>query len=134
MVGEWGWDLGDDEDEEVEEEEKEAGGVGGGGGGLTLKGEEGAVVRFRQGEGWEVLWEGDGDGEGRIEGGLKVSLERKWVDDGENGDVVRGEGNTEEKMGGKGEEKEEKVGKLEVRTMNATSTRKKGRGVEKNRG
>lgn len=123
MVGEWGWDLGDgDEDEEVEEEK--AGG-GGGGGGLTLKGEEGAVVRFHKGEGWEVLWEGDGDGEGRIEGGLQVSLERRWIDDGEDGDVVGGEGNGKEKKG-EGEEKEEKGKKFEVRTMNAVSKKKKG--------
>lgn len=111
VVGDWGWDLGDEEDGEAE------------GGGVTLKGEEGAVVRFREEDGgWEVLWEGLEEGEGGgggIEGGLKVSLERRWVDDDEDAGGGGGEGGKGE--GGK-EEEEKEEGKLEIRTLNTTTT------------
>lgn len=91
---------------EGDEDEEEGG--DGDGGGLTLRGAERAVVRFREDEdgdgkgGWEILWEdeeedekeegGKGGGVSRVEkerrgrvkkirGGLKVSLERKWVEE-----------------------------------------------------
>lgn len=61
-----------------------------------------AIWRDGQGEGeegikgWQVKWE-DGEGKGR-EGGLRISLDRKWVDGGEEGEEEgEGEGEREEK-------------------------------------
>lgn len=109
VVGEWGWDVGEGDGDEEEEEGREEEG-----GGVTLNGVEGAVVKFREDEGgWEVLWEEDGGG--RVEGGLTVSLERRWVGDDNEGE---GDGDGEGKEG----KREETGGKLEVRTYNATST------------
>jgi hypothetical protein len=119
LVGPWGWDVGDgDEDGGVRDEND-------GGGGLTLEGAEGAVVRFRDGVegGWEVLWDGDenGKGEGGVKG-LEVSLERRWVDDGADGDDVVGKGKENEQ----GNEKGKVEGKFEVTTMNDTRKKKGG--------
>lgn len=72
IVGSWGWEAGEE----------------GGPGGLTLgDSEDGMAVWKEQVEGeegeeeggWEVRWEGD---EG-VKGGLRISLDRKWVEEQE---------------------------------------------------
>ncbi|MCJ1462427.1 hypothetical protein MMC07_001028 [Pseudocyphellaria aurata] len=90
VVGSWGWEAGEE----------------GGPGGLTLGDSEGGVAVWQdkgEGEeevgGWELRWEGD---EG-IKGGLKVSLDRKWVEE-----VVVDKVDEENKMEPKAEEKEKK--------------------------
>lgn len=87
IVGPWGWDAGEE----------------GGAGGVTLGGAEGGVVVWVEGEegGWLIRWEGEGEGEG-VEGGLKVSLERKLLDEGQGVGEGGGEGGEAE-----GEKREE---------------------------
>lgn len=82
-MGSWGWETGEES----------------GPGGLTLIGSdggyEGGVAVWKEkgvggdGEeeegGWELKWERDGEGsgagDGKWEGGLSISLERKWVEE-----------------------------------------------------
>ena len=66
MIGPWGWEAGEE----------------GGAGGLTCGGIEGAVAVWKDGDdgGWELRWEDD-DVEGKgVEGAMRVSLERRWID------------------------------------------------------
>lgn len=80
VVGPWGWDVGEEDGEggwDVGEEDGESEA-----GGLTCEGREGGIAVFGEG-GWEVRWEGEGGWEGE---GLRVSLERRWVDGVDGGE------------------------------------------------
>lgn len=111
-MGPWGWEAGEE----------------GGPGGLTLGNSESAVVTWKdkseEGEGeeeeggWEVRWEGD---EG-VKGGLRVSMDRKWVE--AEDEEVDQERKDDEK---KGKEKETKdAGKaFQVTHTTVTASKKK---------
>ena len=68
-MGPWGWDAGEE----------------GGAGGVTYDGEEGAVAVETE-DGWEVRWEDEDAKVGRVNGRrvLSISLERQFVDDGDD--------------------------------------------------
>lgn len=113
-MGSWGWEAGEE----------------GGPGGLTLENSEGGVAVWMdmggggEGEeeegGWEVRWEGD---EG-VKGGLRVSLDRKWVEEEEV--EADQEKKNDEKMENDKEGKEpEKTLQVTHTTMSASRKKKK---------
>lgn len=110
IVGSWGWEAGEE----------------GGPGGLTLGNSEAGVAVWKEnvqggdGEeegGWEVRWEGD---EG-VKGGLRISLDRKWVE--EEDEKVSQEKKDEEKEGK--EEKKEPGTTFEVTHTTVAASKKK---------
>lgn len=109
-MGSWGWEAGEE----------------GGPGGLTLGDSEAGVAVWKEnvqggdGEeegGWEVRWEGD---EG-VKGGLRISLDRKWVEEEE--EKVSQEKKDEEKEGK--EEKKEPGTTFEVTHTTVAASKKK---------
>lgn len=112
IVGSWGWEAGEE----------------GGPGGLTLGDSEGGVAVWKEkgegGEGeeeeggWEVRWEGDE----RVKGGLRISLDRQWVEEEEEKvDQQKKEGENK----GKEQEKSEPATTFQVTHTTVAATKKK---------
>ena len=122
-VGPWAWDMGEEEEDEQEEGEGQDRG-----GGLTLNGGEGAVA-VETDHGWQLLWE---DEQGKVDRGgkriLQISLERVFVEKGEEaGKGVRDEGKAKDEAG-----KEKKVEKVRggVEVMREEGQKKQKRRTE----